>query len=226
VLEVCCGSGRLLAPALEAGVPIEGLDLSPEMLAGLRAKLAARGLAAPIHEADMRSFTLPGRFALIVIAFNSFLHNLTQADQLSTLRTCRAHLAPGGRLVVVIFHPAIEKLLEHARGETLMKDVPDPAGTGRVRFRDVVDDDRIEQVRRVSRRVEFTDRDGAVVRSAPVRFTLRYVFKPEMDLLLRESGYLEWTAKPFEMVANGPWSIADRPLREGDVVVWSARVEG
>jgi SAM-dependent methyltransferase len=225
VLEVCCGNGRVLVPALEAGVEIEGLDLSPEMLAGLRAHLATRGFTATIHEADMRAFALPRRFALIVIAFNSFLHNLTQADQLATLRTCRAHLAPGGRLVLVIFHPAVDKLLQFASEETVMKDVPNRSGTGRVRFRDLCADDRIEQVRRVRRKVEFTDDAGNVERTTPVEITLRYVFKPEMELLLTVAGFTRRSVRAFETAAGAPWPLVERELREGDMLLWTAWVE-
>ena len=53
-LEVCCGNGRLLIPALEAGAECEGLDLSGEMLGDLRAKLKVKGLRATLHHADMR----------------------------------------------------------------------------------------------------------------------------------------------------------------------------
>lgn len=225
VLEVCCGTGRVLVPALEAGVEIEGLDLSPEMLGGLRERLAARALTVPIHEADMRTFRLPRRFALVVIAFNSFLHNLTQADQLATLRTCRAHLAPGGRLVLVTFHPSVDKLQSYASGETVIKDVPNPSGTGRVRFRDRCEDDRIEQVRHVRRKVEFTDDAGNVERTSPTEFTLRYVFKPEMELLLSVAGFTRWSVRAFETGAGAPWPVVDRQLREGDLLLWTAWVE-
>src|ERR1041384_2550941 len=49
-LEVCCGNGRLLIPTLEAGVACEGLDFDAPMLDDLRAKLAARGLSATLHQ--------------------------------------------------------------------------------------------------------------------------------------------------------------------------------
>src|SRR5262245_55606076 len=42
-LEVCAGNGRLLLPALEAGLTCDALDLDTGMLAALRTKLAARG---------------------------------------------------------------------------------------------------------------------------------------------------------------------------------------
>src|SRR5205823_2500142 len=65
VLDVACGTGRVLLPCLQAGVDIEGLDLFPAMLDQLRKKAAALGLRPTLHEADMRSFRLERRYALI-----------------------------------------------------------------------------------------------------------------------------------------------------------------
>src|SRR5947209_13036136 len=75
VLEIACGTGRILLPCLQAGVDIEGLDLFEPMLQRLRAKAAALGLAPRLHRADMSHFSLPRRFALVMITFNAFIHN-------------------------------------------------------------------------------------------------------------------------------------------------------
>jgi len=93
VLELACGNGRLLVPCAAAGADIEGLDLTPAMVESLRGKLAARRLRAEVAVGDMRDFARARRYALIFVAFNSFLHNLTQEDQLATLAHCREHLA-------------------------------------------------------------------------------------------------------------------------------------
>ena len=222
VLEVCCGNGRVLLPALSAGVDVDGLDHSEPMLADLRGKLAARGLSAGTFAGDMRGFELPRRYALVVIAFNSFLHNLAQADQLATLRSCRAHLAPGGRLALVTFHPAADKLIEWAAGEKAVKDIDNPTGPGRVRVFDRTVDDRIEQVRDVVRRIEFVDGAGTITRTEHWRFQIRYVFKPEMELLLRTAGFGRWGLRALETGAGGHAEFVDRPAREGDTLLWTA----
>lgn len=219
-LEICCGNGRLLVPTLEAGVGCEGLDLEEAMLADLRAKLAAKGLRATLHRADMRDFTLPMRYALIAIPFNSFLHNLTQADQLSTLRCCRQHLESGGRLQMVVFHPSAERLLQWSAAESLVKDL---AWNGR-RYRvfDLAADDRVEQVRRMTRRVEVLEGERPVATHV-LKFDLRYIYKPEMELLLRVAGFSRWEARPLMADYADPTSVAgDRPLREGDNILWTA----
>src|SRR5687767_1103195 len=57
VLDIACGTGRILLPCLQAGVDIEGLDLFEPMLKTLRAKGAAWGLSPRLHQADMSDFS-------------------------------------------------------------------------------------------------------------------------------------------------------------------------
>lgn len=223
VLEACCGTGRLLVPLLEAGVDADGLDGEPAMLDHLRARLASRGLHATLHRADMRDFSLPRRYAQILIAFNSFLHNLTQGDQLRTLRCCRAHLAEGGTLRLALFHPSAVKLIELADVETITKDVPIAGTPYRLEVRDRTADDRVEQIRRLTRRIERKAVDGTVLESHDVTFDIRYVFKPEMELLLHVAGFTRWQVEPMFTDYREPASIAvGRPVREGDHLLWTA----
>jgi SAM-dependent methyltransferase len=78
VLDVCCGTGRILLPCLQAGVDIEGLDLFAPMLDTLRRKSGELGLSPRLHQADMSDFNLPRRYALVMIPFNAVGHNMTQ----------------------------------------------------------------------------------------------------------------------------------------------------
>ncbi len=221
-LELACGTGRLLIPTLEAGVPCDGMDIAPSMVASLKQKLAAKGLKTNVIQGDMRDFSLPDRYSLIAIGFNSFLHNLTQADQLATLRCCRHHLVSGGRLVLTAFHPSAEKLIEWTGPEKLVKDLPHDSG--RVKLWDHADDDRVEQIRHMTRRIEFSDAAGAVTRREVVHFSLRYVYKPEMELLLRTAGFSNWDVRTAFTSYMDPTSIVkgERPLQEGDNLQWTA----
>ena len=219
VLELCCGTGRLLIPCLEAGVRIEGLDLTSSMVDHCRAKLAARGLEASVDVGDMRDFERPGRYALITIPFNSFLHNLTQADQLATLARCHAQLAPGGRLVLSIFHPASARLAEHDGAPRLIKTVPHPQG-GSVRVIDSGRCDPLEQRIAVTRKAEVLDPAGRVRVSHDLSFELRYVWKAEMELLLTLAGF----GRIAVAARTGyPQGFAPKPvLEEGDQAIWTA----
>lgn len=220
-LEVCCGNGRLLIPALEAGLACDGLDASESMLEGLREKLAARGLRTGVFAGDMRDFRLERRYALIVIPFNSFLHNLTQPDQIATLRTCRAHLAPGGRLVLTVFHPSAAKLIEWDGNERFLKQIPVEGGS--LRVHDRADDDRIDQIRVMTRRFEWLDASGTVLREEKRTFSLRYVYKPEMELLLRTAGFARWEVRTaFGDYHDATGARPAGPPREGDNLTYTA----
>ncbi|MBV8313756.1 MAG: class I SAM-dependent methyltransferase [Planctomycetaceae bacterium] len=62
ILEVACGTGRVLLPIARSGVPIDGVDLSPEMLGVLKAKLAREPeevrCRVALHEGDIRELRL------------------------------------------------------------------------------------------------------------------------------------------------------------------------
>ena len=228
VLELACGTGRVLIPCLEAGVPIEGLDITEAMVGYLKEKLAARGLKAEIAAGDMRDFTRPHRYSLIFIAFNSFLHNLTAADQLATLRCCREHLESDGKLVINIFHPDSRKLIEHDGVPRVIKTVPYAAAVAasaaepgwQARVTDAGRCDPVEQHIWITRQVELIDPAGRVARTHDLAFELRYIYKPEMELLLTLAGFKRFAAEPRTGYGAG---FAPKPApEEGDTLVWSA----
>src|SRR5207245_11742409 len=78
VLDICCGTGRILLPCTQAGAEVDGLDLFEGMLKRLRTKAAALKLNPHLYQADMSNFELPRHYALIMITFNAFVHNMTQ----------------------------------------------------------------------------------------------------------------------------------------------------
>jgi SAM-dependent methyltransferase len=109
VLEVGCGTGRVLLPTARAGCTITGVDASSAMLARCRAALAAEPAAmqkrVTLHQHDIRDFDLGAKYALITAPFRVFQHLTTIDDQLRALAAIRRHLAPGGRLVFDVFNP-------------------------------------------------------------------------------------------------------------------------
>ena len=221
VLELCCGNGRILIPALHAGITADGLDLSPAMIDDLRRKLAGRHADAQIVVGDMRAFSLPRRYELIVIAFNSFLHNLTQDDQLATLAGCRRHLAPGGRLAIVAFHPSAPVLVKYGSGIAVPHETPH--GAGKLVYRDSAAQDRVEQVQTVTRKLEYYDAAGTLEREETTSFRMRWIYKPEMELLFRVAGFARWETRPFFTSYVEPSSaITGRGPIEGDHLLYTA----
>jgi SAM-dependent methyltransferase len=192
VLDVCCGTGRVLLPCLQAGVDIEGLDLFPPMLARLREKAAALGLNPTLHHGDMATFNLPRRYAMIMIPFNAFPHNLTTEAQLSCLRSCREHLLPGGLLVFDTCFPGLPWIGAPSGTRVLEGEFPHPETGLPVRMWDTRTFDRVEQLFHSFNEIEMLDAAGKVTATHPSKTTLRWTYKGEMELLLRLAGFARW----------------------------------
>jgi len=193
VLEVACGTGRILLPCLQAGADIEGLDLFPAMLETLRGKAAARGLRPTVHGADMRDFALPRRFNLVFCAFNGFVHCLTTDDQIRALRTWREHLAPGGSVVFNVFYPGREYLSGPEGTPVLEAEVRHPATNLPVRIYDTRSLNRVEQVQHSRIEIQELDAAGKVTATHRSETDMRWTFRPEMELLLAAAGFSRWT---------------------------------
>lgn len=110
ILEVACGTGRLTVPLAEDGRDVVGLDLSAPMLARARERAAARGVTIEWIHADCRAMRLDRRFALLFSATGAMQHLLDHASVCAFLAAARAHLAPGGRLILDVFNPDVRKL--------------------------------------------------------------------------------------------------------------------
>ncbi|MFC4858762.1 class I SAM-dependent methyltransferase [Actinophytocola glycyrrhizae] len=107
-LEFGVGTGRLAVPLAERGVEVVGVDISPEMLA----KLKAKTVKVTTVEGDMTTVSLDREFAVAFIAFNSIFVLESQEEQVELFRNAARHLRPGGRFVletVVIKPPSDDR---------------------------------------------------------------------------------------------------------------------
>jgi SAM-dependent methyltransferase len=214
VLEVACGTGRVHLPMLQAGADVDGFDLHSGMLDVLRRKAVALGLETHVVQADMRDFTMPRRYALVVIPFRAFLHNLTTADELRALRLFREHLESGGRLVLDLFHPTFERLVEPDGQWRLEKEFAHPESGAPLALWSSGTRDRVNQTMHVDMELRELGPEGDVLATHPHAFDLRWIYKAEMELLLRTAGFSRCE------VAGG---FDGRPLvRDTDLMVWTA----
>jgi SAM-dependent methyltransferase len=192
VLEVACGTGRILLPCLQAGVDIEGVDLFEPMLKTLRAKAAALGLSPRLHQADMSDFSVPRRFKLIMVPFNAFIHNMTQESQIRCLQRCREHLLPGGMLAFDTFFPSLEIVGAPQETRVLEGEIPHPQTGLPIRMYDTRSFDRVAQVQHSLNEIELLAADGSVQTVHRSEVNSRYIYKHEMTLLLRVAGFARW----------------------------------
>lgn len=114
VLEIACGTGRVLIPTARARIEIHGLDNSAPMMAVLKQKIAREEPAVQkritLHVGDMRDFRLDRKFALVTIPFRPMQHMFTVEDQVAALKSAAAHVAEGGLLAFDVFYPKFERL--------------------------------------------------------------------------------------------------------------------
>lgn len=194
VLELGCGTGRVLIPTARAGVEIVGLDLSPSMLSVCREKLSREPQAVQsrvqLVQGDMQQFDLGREFGLVTIPFRPFQHLITVEDQLSCLDSIHRHLADGGRLILDLFNPSLPRLVEERylaeSGEEPEFTMPD--GRKVVRRHRTVSRDLLNQIIDSELIYYVTHPDGREERLVH-RFQMRYLFRFEAEHLLARSGF-------------------------------------
>ncbi|MDZ7344663.1 MAG: methyltransferase domain-containing protein [candidate division KSB1 bacterium] len=215
ILEAGCGTGRITLALAETAHEIHGLDASPMMLGILRDKLAGRPrLSLHLHEGDMRTFVMEKKFAQIFVPFRAFLHLDTIEDQLTTLRNFHRHLLAEGRLIIDIFAPSYELMSRDKRCTTLpAQRLPD----GRiVTVSDHTTYTHREQRLDVERHIDIISPDGTLRRHLE-HFHLRYLFRYEMELLLRTAGfrletvYGDFDRRPYDYY-SGEMIFVARPV--------------
>jgi SAM-dependent methyltransferase len=193
ILELACGSGRLMAPLLELGERVVGIDSSGPMLERARQMLDEAGLLrrAALHEADVRSFSLDERFRLAIYGLDSFGLLLRVDDQVAALRQIRQHLEPGGLLVLDVSNgngrgaePTDELVLQY---EGTDPETGHPLSKWTARSTD-----HGEQVDHYTYFYDETG-DDRLVRRSTVRLDLRYFGRYELELLLVQAGLIPET---------------------------------
>jgi SAM-dependent methyltransferase len=194
VLEIGCGTGRVLIPTAREGIDITGLDLSPSMLSVCRQRLLAEPdqvrARVELVEGDMRRFDLGRTFQLVTIPFRPFQHLVSVEDQLACLGSIRRHLVPGGSLILDLFNPSLEALVNRPVGVEA-EDTPEtllPDGRRLSRSFRIVSQDRGAQANQVELIYHVTQPSGRTDRLVH-SFTMRYLFRYEAEHLLVRAGF-------------------------------------
>ena len=207
VLELGCGTGRVMEALLEQGLQVTGLDGEPAMLARASRRLARFGDRARLVQADMRRPELGTQlFDLVLVAANTFMHLQDHAAQRSCLRSIHAHLSDGGGAVLDLANPF--HVLALPQGVvSLRRHVHDEASGRAVTVFGSLEVDPTAP--RMVDRLFFdeTGPDGLVRRLAS-RVELRLVFMSELELLLAACGlgiadaYGDYDLGPYHATAE------------------------
>jgi SAM-dependent methyltransferase len=107
-LEFAIGTGRIALPLSQRGIRVAGIDLSPDMVAQLRAKPGADAIEVAIG--DYATTRMDGEFSLVYIVFNSISNQTTQEAQVASFENAAAHLELGGCFVVEVGVPGTARL--------------------------------------------------------------------------------------------------------------------
>jgi SAM-dependent methyltransferase len=213
VLELMCGTGRLSIPLIEAGVRLSCLDSSAEMLAFFKEKLQARGISIPIYEMDACHFSLPARYDLIIIPFNSFAEIRDPLEQEKSLRTIYAHLLEGGRLICTLHNPVVR--LKSVDGQIHQRGIfplPDPGG--HLILSTVENYDPATRLVQGAQFYELYDADGLLQSKRFVQLVFYLHGKDNFEALVRSQG--------FEIEAlYGDYKRSEFDAQRSPFMIWS-----
>jgi len=193
VLEIGCGTGRVLLPIAREGIEIHGVDNSGPMLSVLKQALNAEPPEVrdkvTLHSADMREFRLHRRFSLVTIPFRPMQHMHTVPDQMAALVTAGAHVAAPGILTFDVFYPKFE-ILHVGMGEERLEAEWSPASTPDVVIRRYV---RKEVVDKINQTYTLTFifrsfREGKLISEESESLTMSYYTYPHLRALFRLAG--------------------------------------
>jgi SAM-dependent methyltransferase len=198
-LELGIGTGRLAIPLRRRGIPVHGIELSPDMVAELRTKPGSDDIGVTIG--DFATTRVDGTFTLAYLVRNTIMNLTTQDEQVACFRNVAAHLEPGGCFVIEVGVPGLRRL---PPGETVRPFAVTPTHLGFEEYD-------------VANQIAFSHHywvvDGRLETfSAP----FRYVWPSELDLMARLAGmrlrerWSGWHRAPFTSDSGSHVSVWEK----------------
>ncbi len=187
-LELGIGTGRVALPLAATGTQVHGIDGSEAMVSRLREKPGGQDLAVTIG--DFSGFSLPTRFGVVYVVFNTFFGLLTQADQVACFRAAARHLLPEGAFVMEAFVPDVARFDQGQRVSAIA----------------VGPDEVSLEVTRHDPIAQSSDSQHVVIREDGIRLfpvKIRFAFVAELDLMAQLAGlrlrerWSDWDRSPF-----------------------------
>jgi len=215
VLELGCGTGRILLSLARQGRRVVGLDLAEPMLDRLRAKLAKEPQdvqdRVKLVQGDMADFEFGERFGLVLAPFRAFQHLMEPARQRRCLEQVAKHLLPDGLFVHNSFNPNLEYIvnaIKQAGTFKLVNEFSDEE-SGQVVIRYVqLKPDPARQQHAIRWKFEVYDRFGVLQETLIEDMQLRWLYRWEAEYLLELSGlkiveaYGDFDKRPLDEQPN------------------------
>jgi SAM-dependent methyltransferase len=193
-LELGIGTGRIALPLAARAIRVHGIDLSPDMVAQLRAKPG--GEEIPVTLGDFATTTVDERFSLVYVVFNTINNLTTQDVQVACFENAAAHLEPGGCFVVEVGVPKRDRLSVFDLSDTHVG----------------VDEYDLDTQRLVSHHITLIDG-----RWERLSMPFRAVYPAELDLMARLAGlrlrerWSGWNREPFTSDSPRHVSVWEKP---------------
>jgi SAM-dependent methyltransferase len=203
-LEFGIGTGRIALPLRRRGLPVEGIELSPAMVAMLHAEPDAAEINVTIG--DCATADAGGHFSLVYLLRNTITNLTTQDEQVDCFRNAARHLEPGGFFLIENYVPQLRRL---PPGETARVFIAEPEHVGFEEY------DIAAQIA-VSHHYWVIDGQLKVFSSPH-----RYLWPSELDLMARLAGlrvharWGGWQGEPFTTQSSHHISVWVKPADEG-----------
>ena len=201
-LELAVGTGRIALPLAARGIRVDGVDISPAMVAQLRAKPGGDQISVTIG--DFADVPVPGTYRLIFVVFNTMFNLLTQEDQVRCFENVAAHLTDDGSFVI---EAGVPNFLYRLRNDQYVD--AEAIGVDEVRL-DVARHDPVKQLLEES----HVSLSSEGVRLNPI--VTRYAWPSELDLMARIAGlrlkerWGGWNREPFTSTSSTCVSVYGR----------------
>lgn len=191
ILDIGCGTGRVLIHLAQEGYDVYGIDNDIAMLDRLDQKLKRMPhLKDKItyYDGDVLTYQLDKKFNLILLTYNALMHFQEQDSQIQLLQQVKKWINNDGLLVIDLPNAGDVFASQETDALMLERTFLEPESGHQVMLQSVSYLDRVTQVLHVDWIYDEMDGDGTVKRLiAPHR--LRYFFYAEIKLLLKVCGF-------------------------------------
>ena len=193
ILELGCGTGRLVLPLARAGYRVTGVDNAKAMLARARQHLAAEveevKERVTLIESDMAAVDLTTKaYSLAIIPYNTFMH-LDSVQALTVLKQVRNCLTQNGRLFIDLINPFLVANTPDDQTLSLENHLVDPTSGDTILHLAANKLHSSDQILHVTWIYDRTPIGGGSVHRTVVKAAYHYRYLHQMEILLQESGF-------------------------------------